>query len=68
MDVELWRSNEDQAWRRHLGSVGEPSRKHLGDRGLEAEDASGRDLEVRSQKSGTLPSYNAQHPPKVCFY
>ena len=31
MDVELWRSNENQAWRRHLGSVREPSRRHLGD-------------------------------------
>ena len=31
MDVELWKSNEDQSWRRHLGCICEPSRRHLGD-------------------------------------
>ena len=30
MDVELWRSNEDQTWRRHLGSIWKSSGKHLG--------------------------------------
>ena len=83
MDVELWKSNEDQSWRRHLGSIWEPSRRHLGNiwafrihlgciwetfGGLEAEEASGRHLEVRSHKSATPLSYNAKVPPTSCFY
>ena len=31
LEVELWRSIEDQSWRRHLGCICEPSRKQLGD-------------------------------------
>ena len=48
---------EEVAWRNHLGSIWEPSGKHLfgshlGAFGsLEAEGPSGRHLEVRSEKS-----------------
>ena len=51
---------EEGPWRTHLGSIREPSGKHLfgshlGAFGwLEAEEASGRHLEVRSQKSKHL--------------
>jgi hypothetical protein len=53
---------EEGAWRNHLGSASEPSGKHLfgnhsgAFRKLQAEETSGRHLEVRSQKSQRLSS------------
>ena len=64
MSEESWRSNhgggtmEEQSWRRHLESIWEASVRHLGGiweafgnhlRELEAEEASGRHLEAKSQ-------------------
>ena len=58
---------------RHLGSIWEAFRIHLGCiwetfGGLEAEEASGWDLEVRSQKSATALRYNAKVPPTCWYY
>ena len=62
-----------EAFGKHLGSISNSFRFHLvciwktfG--GLEAEEASGRHLEVRSHKSATPLSYNAKDPPKCGFY
>jgi hypothetical protein len=49
---------EQGGMRNHLGSIWQPTGKHLSGKhlfgGLEAEEASGRHLEVRSQKSMPL--------------
>ena len=54
------------------GRIWEAFRTHLGRiwwtfGGLEAEEASGKNLEVRSHKSATPLSYNAKVPPKCVF-